>query len=320
MRRGVLLLLLFPLFLPYSLGFADAGHYVPQWVKPGVYFTYSAISNATFNWTAPHAPAVLVVVYNVSGEPAGIYYRGNVVVTFLILNVSKDLATIELRVSGEKAVVRTLGNVTPFWNEGDVVSVDTFENQSLVYLKRLQLRGIYRVNLTTGYVYDMAGNRYGKTLLWYNPRLKPGDYLFTSPAGLNVTLSRIETLNETLLTFYRPFKPPTVILMTSPFNVEMGDALHVGGKAIAFYDPSTGFLLSFLGVGWADFQACGFAAFMGSTMVFPEGDGLKLGGLLLTDTNAETFGRKVPYETSTSPLLYVYLLAVTGTIVVSVWR
>ncbi|CAI1492095.1 conserved membrane protein of unknown function [Thermococcus nautili] len=308
------------LLLFFSLGFASAEHYIPQWVKPGVYFTYSAITNTTVNWTAPHAPSVLVIIYNVSGEPVGIYYRGNVTMTFLILDVSSDMATIKLTVSGDGVVVRTLGNVTPIWNEKDIVNVDTFGNQSLIYLKRLELESMYLINLTTGYVYDLRGNRYGRTLLWYNPYLKLGDYLFTSPGELNVTVSKIETLNETFLTFYRPFRPPTIIIMTSPFNVKMGNALQVGGKAMAFYDPSTGFLLSFLGVGWADFQACGFLTFMGSTRAFPEGDGLKLGGLLLSDTNAEAVGNKVPYETSTSPLLYVYLLSVAGAIIVSTRR
>jgi len=306
-------LLLVALFSNVAVGW----NYAPNWVKPGVYFTYSAITNTTVNWTAPHAPSVLVMIYNVSDAPVGIYYRGNVTVTFRILDVTNNMATIELGVSGKRVLVRTLGNVTPFWDENELVMVDTFQNQSMIYLKSLELRRIYRVNLTDGYVYDPTGRRYGRTLLWHNPYLKSGDYLFMSPGGLNVTVSRIETLNETFLTFYRPFKPPTIIITTTPFNVKMGNALQVGGKAMAFYDPSTGFLLSFLGVGWADFQACGFLTFMGSTRAFPGDDGLKLGGLLLSDTNAEAVGNTVPYEPSTSPLLYVYLLAVAGAIVVS---
>ena len=302
------------LLLSFSLGPVSSEHYTPHWVKPGVYFTYLATTNETFDWTVPHAPTVLVTIYNTSGTPVGIYYRGNVTVTFWILNVSRDVATIELTVSGGRAMVRTIGNVTPIWNEKDIVNVDTFGNQSMIYLRHLELKSIYLINLTTGYVYDLQGNRYGRTLLWYNPYLKPGDYLFTSPGGLNVTVSKIETLNETFLTFYRPFKPPIIATMTSPFNVELGSVLQIGGKAMGFYDPSTGFLLSFLGVGWSDFQAGGFLTFMGSTRVFPRGDGLKLGGLLLADTNAEIIGQKVSYTPSISPLLYVYLFVVVGAI------
>jgi len=282
-----------------------------QWLDTGVYFTYTALSNSTSNWTVPHAPSTVVLVYNVSGVPVAIHYRGNVTVTFRILNVSGDLARVELNVLGTRAVVKSPEGVEPFWDVDDVVASD----RGLTYLKELSLGCLYLVNLSDGSVYDTEGGYYGRTLLWYQPDLEEGDYLFRSPGGLDVTVMRVETLNETVLTFYRPFKPPVVMVLTGPFSVKLSD-FEAGGRAMVFYDPATGFLLSFMGVVWADFQACGFLTLMGSTQVFPEGEGLKLGGLLLTDTNAESSTGLVEYRTYTSQLVYLYILVA----LIVIWR
>ncbi|WP_457752072.1 hypothetical protein [Thermococcus sp.] len=320
--RKKLILAAIIFFLPYYFGLVNAGFYTPSWTKPGVYFTYAALTNSTENGIPTSiGGGTLFLLYNDSGTLVSVHYYGNCTVTFRFLDIKDNMIPVIIDIYGQNVLVVYSGHITYFWNNSDVVNTSVHGSEKEVELRKLELRGFYFINLTNGNVYDSAGRLYGKTMLWYEPRIKEGDLLFRNIGGQKVNVFKIETLNTTIATFYRSFKPPVVNIITSPFSVALSSNLHASGKSVVYYDPSTRFLLAYLGFSWSDFQAAGFPMLGGFSTYTPKhSKGFFPSGLVLLNTNAGLSTKKIQYSQHLSPLLYMYIGVSVGGIILFILR
>ncbi|WP_297067423.1 hypothetical protein [Thermococcus sp.] len=288
-------------------------------IRPGAYFVYVARTNESVNVSSlvnALGSGNLFFSLKRNGEPVFVSVYGNGSVEFEVLSVENGTATVRLMVSGTDALVRYVGNITPFWSEGEVTSSETHGNVTRVAVSAFRLSSVYRLNVLTGTVYDLEGRSYGRTLLFYGRDVRPGRALFTAPDGLKVSVSKVSTLNATVVTYYGKFLPPLIQVVTTPYEVSMAN-ITASGRSILIYDPGSGVLLSYFGFSWADFRAAGFSLFGGidrGGFSVPGKDEMFAPGLVLADTNVLGGGMTVKYSPETSPLVYVYfaLLSFAG--------
>ncbi|WP_297519112.1 hypothetical protein [Thermococcus sp.] len=290
-----------------------------QIVKPGAYFLYVARTNESVNESSllsALGSGNMFFSLRRNGEPVFVSVYGNGSVEFRVLSVEDGTATVRLVVSGKDAVIMYTGNITPFWSGRDVISSMTSGNVTRVAVRSFELGSVYRLNVLTGTVYDLKGRPYGRTLLFYGRDVVPGRALFTAPDGLKVSVSRVTTLNSTVVTYYGRFLPPLIQVVTTPYRVSMVN-ITASGRSILIYDPGSGVLLSYFGFSWADFRAAGFSLFGGidrsGLSALGKGE-MFAPGLVLADTNVLGGGSAVKYSPETSPLAYVYLalIAIAG--------
>ncbi|MFA4646801.1 hypothetical protein P8X24_06010 [Pyrococcus kukulkanii] len=318
----------------------------PYWLKEGVYMTYIARASEPItpedllNASKTSKNGVLSIVYNYSNIPFVINIYGNGSVNFTIVSIDRGFARVRLTISGNYAIVRYyyLKNqkpgFDPFWDEDAVI--DVREGPALlssnyymteIVLKSIILEGEYLIELNTGDVYDLKGNYYGKTILWNDPTnpLEKNETLCFDSKGRPVRIADVMTSNTSILTYYKTFMPPAVLVKTT-FGVEkVPPDLEAVGRNLMIYDGSSGILLSMLAFHIPDAKAAGFPMLFGfdeymhklSWESKKEGT-MVSGGLVLYDTNANFIQpKKNTYSPSTSPLAYAYLVGIIAVVLLA---
>ncbi|NJF24951.1 hypothetical protein [Thermococcus sp. Bubb.Bath] len=321
----VFLLLLFLSMISWSSVLADGGIREKPVLKPGTYFVYTARTNKTINESLlldMTGSGNLFFSLKMDGKTVAMNVYGNGSVEFEVVGLKNDTATVMLTVSGTYAVVRYHGNLTTLWREEDVIGSKTYGNLTITALRSFKIIRPYLLNVRTGEVYDIHGVPYGRSLLFYDGKIRNGTRLFTSPEGLSVSVASVSTIGSTVITYYKKFLPPLLQVKTTPYTVSTA-YISANGRSTLIYDPSSGILISYFGFSWADFQAAGFPVFGGidrsgfsklsdNTMFAP--------GLVLGDTNALGETSAVEYSAENSPLVYPYVLLLAASAAVGLWR
>ncbi|AFN03673.1 hypothetical protein PFDSM3638_04415 [Pyrococcus furiosus DSM 3638] len=323
------------LFTFFLLFFSEPLTAIPYWIKEGVYITYVSrpleppdpedILNK-------HGYGTMTIVYNRSGQLFLITTYGNGQVNFTISSISSNLTKVKIKISGEYVVVRyyypsnSTPNFTPFWNEDDVIAMESgplmfSKGYSVmkVALWNLTLWGEYYIDTNTGDVYDLSGKYYGKTILWNDPNnpMKINETICFDFEGKPIKVANVTISNLSVLTYYRVFKPPAIMIKTTSGIEKVPPDLKTVGRNMMTYDGSSGILLSMLGFHVPDAKAAGFPVLYGFDEKMYElskrskDDKLMIaGGLVLYDTNANFLQlKRIPYSPPTTPLAYLYIIS-----------
>ncbi|GAB6135820.1 hypothetical protein [Thermococcus prieurii] len=235
------------------LAAGTTGPGVPYWVRPGATLEYRAFSTH---------PAGGGFIFNVSGAPVAVT-GPNVTVVFRVLDVKNGLALMHVSITvttGNVSFAPVLviypsnSTVRPFWNESSIVAVKALNNYTKVVLSSLRVDGRYRINLTTGWVYDLKGRSYGHTVLWDG--FRPNE-TFAFYHGKRVKVAAVKIANVSMRTYYGTFPKPNVVVhsgrVVTPVTVSSFDAV---------YSPEYDVCISFMTDPIPDFNAIGVYGFM----------------------------------------------------------
>ncbi|WP_258084313.1 hypothetical protein [Thermococcus thermotolerans] len=298
---------------------------VPYWAKPGVYIEYVAQRyDPYFDFVKGATPSQVrtaEIFIEVNGTLFRIFSNNNTTVRFDILGESDGYLRVRATITMENVTIfSTFLNGTKypvFWDHRNVISEELIPSHDVgfldcvwlrVKLRNLSISGTYLIRLSDGAVFDADGNYYGHTFLWVDPNDLPrANETFSTSGNLNVTVWRVGTLNESVMTYYGKFGPPLISIALSMGDFKLSQRvdderkyplLEVsfgGPSAGGIYDPSTGIALYPTAMGtapYADFYAIGvkWAVFedqlSGYRMMSNKDSPWKF-GLVLYGTNAE---------------------------------
>jgi len=271
--------------LAFLIVAAPVGAY-PGWVKKGTFLEYRASTYYT----------EVTVGYNDSGTV--VYILGsNITVTFRILNVMDDKALVNVTLyfkgsSDEPVQVEFPANssIKPFWKQAEVIKEVDNNGVYTFYLKSLEISGKYYIDVNTGWVYDVAGRKYGHTVLWDD--LRPND-TFAVYNGMEIPVSRVDKLNISMRTYYASFNGPNVVIHGSPVKVRGGVEIFDG-----VYNVNHNLCLSFEMFPIPDLETVGIESFwavdrksFNTDINMTKGtkdyvNGMWAWGMVLADTNA----------------------------------
>ncbi|AFK22357.1 hypothetical protein Py04_0756 [Pyrococcus sp. ST04] len=328
------------------LCFSNLSLGAPNWVKEGVYVRYVVYRLMPLNTSEipfEEATPTLIIYYNYSGKLFGIKGYGNATVTFNITKIVNNTAFVKIEISAKGPIIvlyygmgENITNIPKFWDNSTVIKMrfdkSSFTNTSVleVYLKNLTINGAYKINLETGEVYGLNGKRFGKTILWYdyqNP-IKPNETLCLDDEGREIKITDVKTLNVSLITYYKVFDPPIIMIKTSLGVKITPTGERSFGRGVMYYDGSSGLLLSFLTLNFPDAEAAGFPLLVGfdekgyeKSKELIKKDIQVGGGLVLLDTNIKE-KKVVEIEPSRpkSRLFYIYLALLFLVMVIYVLR
>ncbi len=251
-------LLLFSLFISASVVLSGVGavnyphQNAPYWVKPGTFLEYKAQSYH------PFGGGFIFVVNNTKVGISG----PNVSVVFRIVRVSDGFARVNVSISvyGNSqfpvyVIYPSNATFKPFWSSVNVFNVTTTPNNiTKVLLGSVTVSGQYRINLTSGGVYDLHGRPYGHTVLWDG--FEPNE-TFAVYKGKAVRITEVRILNVTLKTYYSTFPKPNILVHGQ--HVKSAGAITFFD---AFYNPAYDLCLSFIMGPIPDFNSIGVYGFL----------------------------------------------------------
>ncbi|NJE31270.1 hypothetical protein E3E38_09480 [Thermococcus sp. 18S1] len=329
------IVLVITLLMITSLPFSSAK---PYWAKPGVYVEYAAMRYDPYiqyqlsqEYSTEQRTAFLVYLFHNASYK--IYAYNDTYLKFTILEETDGYLTVGVRIDMSnvtvKVTVPTGENLSPIWEQNEVIKVETIPTPSnsgtreyKVYLRSLRIEGVYRIRESDGAVFSPNGTHYGHTFLWIDtdPGLVPQEnetFVVFPTQNWTMKVEKVSVRDKPTKTYYGEFGPPTAMLslLGPPLVMEGLVEFTTQTPGDLCYDPTTGVVLSPTTISILispDFAAIGipFASFMDERVAYDQmvEKDLSWAGLLpLYDTNAEFQGvGEVPFSKAKTPWKYAF--------------